>query len=354
MAKNAYLIISDLHDFCKSPDNRIDYAGEIREIKNHVLELGASYKDRGYNVMAILLGDVNNRSYTSVNAAVLNNNYWIAASKLFKDIYTVVGNHELTYYSSNPFFTLVSEIDSVKLQLLQGKVWEPIGIFKIFKIVDTITDGDVIFHFNHYDCPITVPENNNFNVGLFHTEFIFNEIAQSSEDTYHMGAFIRNGITAQNNELLDTYDLCFFGHHHKIYGCWNIETNLKHKCTVYHLASLGRTNVTEIDDNFLERDIPAVIVEDGKFVGVEDNKFMLRSRVECVREDVVELNKLSYARTKALQVTQDYVPTKDSPVDNIKEFCTGNNHLLTIFSDLIESDRDRLSIALEREIRGGI
>ena len=41
----------------------MDYPGEIMKVKNKILELGLMYKEKGYNPIALLLGDVNNRSY---------------------------------------------------------------------------------------------------------------------------------------------------------------------------------------------------------------------------------------------------------------------------------------------------
>ena len=351
MAKNAYLIISDLHDFCKNLDNRYDYPGEINQVKEKIIELGMLYRERGFNVTAVLMGDVNNRSFNNVNGAILNNNYWIVANKLFEKIYSVLGNHETTYYNSNPFFTLVNKIESDKVKTLHNKVWQPIGMLNTINVVDKFDDGEVAFHFNHYGCPITYPDKGQFNIGLFHTDFVFSEIAKASEDVYHMNAYVGKSISAKNNELLELYDICFFAHHHKLYGCWNITTDTNHKCIISHLASLGRPNVTEVDDNFLERNIPVVIVEDGKFVTVEDNKFNLPSRAECVREDIVELNHVAYERTKALQLAKDYSPTSDDPIENVKTFCSTDTYLMKIFTDLIEHDKDGLSQELEEEIK---
>lgn len=350
MGKNAYLIISDLHDYYKNIDNRFDYPGEIAKVKEYILELGAAYRSKGYNPVAILLGDVNHRSYQNVNSAILNNNYWIAANEVFTKIYSVLGNHEITYYSSNPFFTLVSDIDSVKLQTLQNKTWQPIGLFNVINVVDYVNDGEVVFHFNHYGCPVTIPEKGKYNIGLFHTEFVFSEIAKASEDSYNMNAYVSNAVSAQGNELLETYDLCFFAHHHKIYGCWDVTTDTQHHCMVYHLGSLGRPNVTEVNNNFLERNIPVVLVEDGRFVTVEDNKFMLPAREICVREDIVAINRENYERTKELQIAKDYKPIKDNPVENIRDFCSSDAYLTQLFEDLIKYDRDRLSVELEKEV----
>jgi hypothetical protein len=339
-----------LHDFCSNLDNRIDYPGEIEEVKQKILQLGVKYKENGFNPIAILMGDVNNRSYRDVNKAVLNNNYWIAAKEIFSTIYSVLGNHETSYYSSNPFFTLVNSIDSVKLQNLQSKVWQPVGIFNVFNVVDYVEDGDVEFHFNHYGCPVTLPSSDKFNIGLFHTDFVFQEILKASEDRFHNGVFATNIIKAEHNEFLELYDLCFFAHHHKIYGCWKIETENGHKCVIYHLASLGRPNVTEVNNNFLERNIPVVITENGKFINVEDNKFNLRSREASVREDVVEINKESYARVKALRNTNNYVPIKDDPIENVKLYCASDNYLTRIVEDLLLFDKDSLTTEIEKEV----
>lgn len=351
MEKHAYLIISDLHDFCKNLDNRIDYPGEISEIKEHILRIGMEYAEKGYTVNAILLGDINNRSYPNVNGAVLNNNYWIAANELFNRIYNVLGNHETTYYTSNPFFTLLNSMESDKVKSIYNKVWKPIGIFDVFHVIDKLEDGDVAFHFNHYGCPITYPDKSKFNIGLFHTDFVFSEIAKASEDAYHMDAFITHSISAENNELLDLYDICFFAHHHKLYGCWNIQTDKGNNCHVYHLASLGRPNVTEVSDNFLERNIPVVLVEDNKFKTVEDNKITLRSRAQCVLEDVVELNHKAYERTKALRIAEDYAPIADDPVKNLQTFCADNPYLTELLDGLLVNDKDEITKGLEEELR---
>lgn len=155
MAKSAYLIVSDLHDFYKNLENRVDYVGEIEFVKEHILEVGLKYRNLGYEVNIILLGDVFHRAYQDVNAAVISNNFWVISKKLFKHIYCVIGNHETSYYSNNPFYTLVSEIKSKKMQTVLNKVYTPRGLDNVFEVVDAVEDGDVVFHFNHYGCSIS-------------------------------------------------------------------------------------------------------------------------------------------------------------------------------------------------------
>lgn len=355
MAKNAYLIISDLHDYYKNLDNRVNYPGEIDKVKEKIVEVGMRYKELGYDVYAILLGDVFHRSYKNVISGILSNNYWILANKLFTKIYSVLGNHETSFYSSNPFFTLLDSIDSLKIQTKQDKIWQPVGICNVFNVVDMLQDGEVIFHFNHHGCPVTVPSSADYNIGLFHTDFVFSELVQASENQYHMNPYTNNVIEASNNELLELYDICFFGHHHKIYGRWEINTDKGHKCCVQHLASLGRPNVTEVQDNFLERDIPVVIVEDGKYIKTEPNTFLLGSREECVKESVLEEQHKAYERVVALKVANNYIPMVDDPVENIKQFCATDSYLTRIFEELIVNDRDSITMDLENDLlREGI
>lgn len=355
MAKNAYLIISDLHDHCRNLENRYDYPGEVNDVKSRIIDLGVQYKEKGYDVYAILLGDVFHRSYQNVVSGILVNNYWYLANDLFKKIYSVLGNHETTYYSSNPFFTLINSIESTKIQMLHNKVWQPLGLTNIFNVVDEIVDGNVRFLFNHHGCPITMPDSSYYNIGLFHTDFVLTEISKASEDIYHMNPYVVNHVSAKNNELLELYDVCFFAHHHKIYGKWEITTDKKHRCVVQHLASLGRPNVTEVNDNFLRRDIPVVLISDGELQQIDSNEFNLKSRDECVKEAIVELQQKNYERTVSLKLAKDYVPLDDNPMENIRTFLVGDDYMGQVFNDLCTQDRDNLSAELINSlIREGI
>ena len=350
MAQIAYLLVSDLHDQDRNIDNRYDYPGEVMQVKDKILELGLRYHDMGYEVNLILLGDVYNRSYKNVTGAILANNFWIVANRVFTKIYSVMGNHETTYYSSNPFFTLVNSVDSMKIQTLNKKVWQPLGLFNVIDIPDFVEVGNVAFHFNHYGCPITIPEKGVYNIGLFHTDFVFSEIAQASENTNNMHAFIKNSVSANNNELLELYDACFFAHHHKLYGCWNVTTNSGHSCTIEHLASLGRPNVSEVDDNFLERDIPAVIIEDNKFSEIQHNFITLPGRASCVKEDVVKEKQQSYERVKAMKAAINYVPDTDDPIKNIRTAIMGDPLSAKIVDELLHSNVDSQTRYVLQEI----
>ena len=130
------------------------------------------------------------------------------------------------------------------------------------------------------------------------------------------------GIQTMSFDKLEGYDYCFMGHMHKVYGMWDWTSEFSGRVThLQYLASLGRPNRTDVDNRFLERDVPAVIVTDGKLETIEHNLFRLPSEEECIKSDVVELQKAQYERVKVHRNIQGYNPTEDEPVVNILANC---------------------------------
>ena len=118
--------------------------------------------------------------------------------------------------------------------------------------------------------------------------------------------------------VLNNYDYAFCGHLHTVYGKFiNIDDITGWRCNLYFLASLGRPNVTEVVDTFLERNIPAVVIEGGKFKCVEDNIIKLPMRTFCVKEDVVKKEKEIYQANKELRNCDDLLPDTDNPINNL-------------------------------------
>ena len=254
----------------------------------------------------------------------------------------MLGNHETTYYASNPFYTLVNSIESEKVRKILNKVWQPRGLENIFRVVDTVVDGNVILHFNHYGTPISraIPEK--VNIGLYHQDIINSEIRDLMTTTYSNDLYYCRPINFDNTDIFDGFAYNFFGHMHKVYGTWKYKNASTKKETVLcYLASLGRPNVTEVQDNFLERNIPVICVKDGELSEVNDNIFMLPSRASCVKEDVVKVAKEAYQKVKERRELLDYVPTSDDPVKSIEGYCMDAPALLRMFIDLKDNEQDR-------------
>lgn len=89
------------------------------------------------------------------------------------EIYTVLGNHELTYYKANPFYALINKMESEAVQKIINKVWTPLGLSNTIRVVDKLEDGNVDFYFNHNSTAVQSVSVNDDKVaiGLFHRGF---------------------------------------------------------------------------------------------------------------------------------------------------------------------------------------
>lgn len=348
----AYLIITDLHIINKMlVKNRISYRTEIEQVEKEIDDLIDSYKNRGFIVRLIFLGDLYHRGYTDPIASIKDNNYLVYLSKKVDSIYSVMGNHELSYYKNNPFYTLFNKINSEKINNTHNRVYNPLGVLQVLNVVDTLEDGEVLFTFNHYGCGIEKPIPGKVNIGLFHQELICQEILDDIKRRYKIEGFTEEIINLSSSNVFEGYDYCFLGHMHKAYGTYNIsDDNDSNTTRLYYLASLGRTNHTEIQDNFRERNVPAVLIDSGKFECIEDNKFLLMKREDCILENEVLAEQEKRKTDKVLKEMKNYKASFDDPVKNVLEQISGNKDATTIFMNLRSSDFDKIG----REIKSKV
>lgn len=345
MAKSAYLLVSDLHMHVKQKENRFNYAAEIDDVCKKIVDVGMKYKEAGYNVVMLLLGDVFDRSYNDVFGAVQGNNFFVLWSMLFGKIYACMGNHEFSFYKSNPFYTLVTDIESDKVRGKMNSVWTPRGVLPVIRVVDYLEDGDTSFYFNHYGTSISTGNLNKINIGLFHQDLACKQVLQDMRDKFGENTF---GVEAklEDYNFFDGYQYCFFGHNHKLYGTWRLDNG----CYLSYLASLGRPNVTEVNDNALERDIPAILVEDGSFVRAENNKITLMSRKECVREDVVTKQQEVYEVRKEFVQAKTHFVGNQEPLENLRSYYCDNPYMLTILEGLLSGGVDEIALELKNKV----
>lgn len=337
MSKNAYLIITDVHATYKNKRNRINYLSEVDFVFNKIEELIEKYS-YDYNVNLIFLGDIIDVSFKSQDKAILYNNTMIRLDSMVDKIYSVVGNHEITYYIDNPFWTLMNKIDAPSVTSKLNKSWKPKGLMQIINVVDTLADGNVLFHFNHnIRDGVSAPIEGKYNIGLFHKDIISKSIINSMELNKDMDIFEVNPTYIEDNSyILHGYKYCFFGHMHKVFGKWDYIDDITGEETILqYLGSLGRSNHSEVNDNFLTRSIPAVIVTDGEFERVEDNFFDLPPRGECVNEKLVENDKIKYEKRKVIKSYNTYTSTGDDPINNMRELFADDPKLLSSFNELL-------------------
>lgn len=323
-----YLIISDMHISSGNKNNRIDYSNEVTYAINKVVEICNRYRGQGYKTVALFLGDIHDLSYRDSDSALMAYNSFREFTKGFSKVFSVVGNHEFTYYKNNPFWHSLKDLNSKRvLEKSKRGNWFAKGKENYINVVDSIQDGEVEFIFNHYGTGIQRPDSDKFSIGLFHQDIYFREILdeakargllifEKDEETMKK----RYGyIYLSENSPLKGYNYCTFGHNHSLYGEWKDD----YGCTLNYLASLGRTNHREVQDSFLERNVPAVIVENGKLLCIQDNKFNLMKRSDCVNEESV--NKQSKLRD--IQKERKEIVTlsvcNENPVDAVRQ--TFNN-----------------------------
>jgi hypothetical protein len=200
-------------------------------------------------------------------------------------MFSVVGNHEMTFYADNPFWTMVQEWYSARLDNVANRAWGPIGLETLLLIPDSFVFGDTRFLFNHSGLtPLRPILDGKKHVGLFHIDLYDYEIIEYYKKETGAQLWNKNFVNFSSSTApLRGYDYAFVGHGHKYYGQWKFQNEDSDRVTyLEYLSTLGRTNETEVDNDFLERNIPALLFKEGKLTSKEDNKFTLLSREDSV------------------------------------------------------------------------
>ena len=340
--KNVYLIVTDLHLFYKNLRSRVDYQNETNVVWNKLLELVGKYE--GANVNVLFLGDLFHRGYPDTFSAVVGNNLFHDLSKRVSGVYTVLGNHELSYYKDNPFYTLIKDIGSERVRNAGVKYCKPVGLTDVVRVVDEVVDGEVTFYFNHYGTGIAKPENK-VNIGLFHQDIVSRAVVAQAEKIFGTTVYAKES-DVEGLKLLEGYQYSFFGHMHQMFGMYGLDDG----SILYYLGSLGRTNVAEVNDEFLTRDIPAVVVEDGVLKKLERNLFELPGRKQCVNEDTVAENKGSYEDQKEVKEARAYSFNGDNPMEELLARLGENVAAMQIAKELAVNPIDSVGAQIFGEV----
>lgn len=301
--KNAYLVVTDLHcDVEKA--NRVNYFGECLQAIQSIIDIASTYRQKGYTVRLVLLGDVFDAGLTNSDDAMQFMEVFYFFCSAFDGVWSVVGNHEISYAKNNPFWFLVSSLQDDGLQKLKRFI-QPRGLTGRIVVPSTIEDGDTVLYFNHFSTPPKVPTKGTVRVGLFHQNVGSNDICKM------WGTF----DDVEEASYVQGYNYSFFGHMHLAKGSYWL--NEAHTCKGEWLGTIGRTKVDEILDDSLDVNIPVILVEDGRFCGVEDNPIHLMSRAETI--DFTKLN--------AAQKSRDIIAER-------KNIATNNYRGETLFETL--------------------
>lgn len=281
--KNVYLIVPDLH-YTVNKEHRYNYLGEVMSVLVQITGVREKYEKQGYAVNLIFLGDVIDGPITQAEDAMRCQNLFRYYCSLFKNVYCVLGNHEANNVVSNPFWFLISELEDEALHGV-NKALQPQGVEPVMRLPSTLQDGEVTFYFNHFGLNPKVPTTDGVAIGLFHQNVGSNDICKM------WGTF----TDVEEAAFMRAYNWSFFGHMHLALGRFYL--NAEHTCIGEWLGTCVGTNVTEVETLPRECNIPAVLVEDGKFIEVQDNHIN--------RSD--PKSAIDYAKLKATRATNDLV-----------------------------------------------
>ena len=278
--KYKVILITDLHAWDKNIGNHINYDNEIRNYAERIRDEGIKFADT-HEVVFLFMGDVFYKGISDYKFAIWWNNFFLELNSIGQ-VYSLVGNHELSYQKNNMFWDLVQK----------GNHHLALGQMPLISITNTLALGDVSFHMFHFDRSIEDKlELNKVNIGLYHKDLMDDTVAGILKRKYETDLLTQYIHYRDIKELknISCMDKCYFGHMHKAFGTFtmiNRETN--QQTELVYLASLGRTNKIEVMELDNIRRIPVIEIDDGN-VSYDYFELELLDFKQCM--DLVALEK---------------------------------------------------------------
>ena len=345
-------IIPEPHMWDKSFKNRKNYAEEIQGYMHTLVDMIEKYD--GEKII-IFPGDIFHRSYAGIDGIV-------SAFNLFKElniltngnVYSCVGNHELSYSANNPFWIL-AEDNTARFVGLHGI--KAFGTMRPgIKIVDELDVGPIQFMFGHYDRKDLVVTSDKDIVYISHNsliepeidEYIRNKFNKPTQTEYMHTVGLRSG---EGIPISPALKYVFVGHMHTFYGKFDVEEticNVDMRFTLQYMGSLGRTSVSEIDDNNLDRTIPHFCIE-GSTYTYEPINFRLATRADTVLEEVVKENAVKYQNVKTMRQLVETTSFGDTPEQRIDRRLAESPFLLELFHSVYSNELNATITALLKE-----
>lgn len=341
---NSYILVSDLHKWSNNLANRKDYIGEIEDVEKYIMEAIEEEISLGHRPNVFFLGDIYHRGFKSIAKSINANNDMVLLASYCDIVASVVGNHEITYKKDNPFWTLMCEVETEVLTEV-----EPKGVVNILRVPDVITDGEVSFYFNHYGTDVPLPSNK-FNILLSHNDITTKDIVDFTESQGRVG-YVGNYLDFSKEDIFKGYNVVYLGHEHIRYGSW-IYTNetTGWETEVNNLGSLGRTNIGEVLDDFLERRLPIIRVKDGKYMETYNKIITLRNGNDSLDKKKIELSLEKRESINEVKRMLDYKPLEDDPLTNIRDMFADDLNKLSIIDCIINNEEDKLFKEIMREL----
>ena len=320
--KLAHFNIPDIHAY-HSLANRFDYNAEIIAIIERLGRLVKKYKMQGYTCISLLNGDVAHRGSSKDTL----NDYAFQAIKyllsFFDDNYLNLGNHEFSYYKNNPIFKFIRQIEDGRVLRHYPHI-KCSSLTEDLKVVQRLEYEDFEIVFTPYGFT-PVRGNKPISHLVMHDDLVsdhaYNKLISEMPE-YRM----RRKFLEANK-----FDYVYCGHSHLIRETWT-----QGNTTIYNLASLGRSNVTEINDAQRQRIIPVILSENGYFKEVVEETITLHKRQDVVDEDKLQKSREAYEKAKDRKQVRESLSISQTknPIEALAEDIevSDNDNLKAIFS----------------------
>lgn len=324
MDKSVTVIVPEPHISDKNIANRFDYVKEIKDYMNVVKDILSSYFhliEEGCKVNVCFMGDLFNREFKDIEEFGYWYSYFVSIRSMVTGMYSLIGNHELSYSKDNPFWLMMNDLDDKYIKFYNNKSVKAKGDLQLIDIVDKIyLADDIVVNFGHYRMYPKYDKSMRINIELCHNSIMSNEISNILKEKYERdpleGYINYDNLNSRN--VFEGYDYVYLGHMHKAYGLFNsYDDVLKKNTRLRYLASLGRTNSLEVNDMDLTRVIPVLHVDNEGNLAVEEKEIYLLERSKCINKTKVK-NKEELDLDKRYKESMANVKEDISPVIGIQ------------------------------------
>lgn len=331
------IIIPEPHIWDKTFKNRVNYPTEIN---SYLVDLIDKIESLEGEKIVIFPGDIFHRGFTEVSGMAEAFSIFQRLNGITNNrVYSCVGNHELSYRVNNPFWMLAHDqtdrFSSMRGLRAYGSVSPGI------QIVDSLDIGPLNFVFGHYDRHNYTDAYSKDTVFISHNTLLESEIVTAIGKLRHQEGFEIYGhkeslLNSQSIPVSKYLKYVFVGHMHTCYSSFDVEEVVEGeplKFFLQYMGSIGRTSISEIDDNDLVRTIPVFHVNASSY---EYSPFTiaLKSRNEVVREDVVEENKRKYEFKKAVAALDTSNVFGETAEACIERQLSDNQDMLMLFNEV--------------------
>lgn len=347
-------IIPEPHIWDKNFKNRKDYPGEISV---YLTDISNTISAMDGDKIIIFPGDIFHQGFSLVPSMTRALNYFTTLNRITNNnVYSVVGNHELTYTACNPFWMMASDCTE---RFLVNRMSSTYGIFQPgIKVVDELAVGNLRFIFGHYGrTDYEVQPFSSDLVLISHNSIVESTVADVIQKKYGRETYVDYmKVTKLTSSaaipITAALKYVFVGHMHTMYSKFMVDDLIDHVPMNFHLqylGSLGRTTIREVNNEDLIRTVPQFIVEDDGTYTYEPFDVKLKPYEEVINVPVANENAVKAAKVRTLKQIAATNVFGDTPEACVRRELENTPECLTLFDQIFNSYSDDVIIALLKE-----